>query len=146
METTGLMQGHRATEATAVDAAVQRLVTFLETGEAAPGLFTEDVFTDFTLPTWRLQASGRAECVALRRGGHPSPGRVVRRRVLPTAEGFVMEFEERWQDAADDWYCREMIAAMLRGESICELSVYCTGDWGSRRQAEHAASVQLLRP
>lgn len=132
--------------AAAIDDAMQRLVAFLETGAVAPRLFTDDVFLDFTMPTWRLQASGRDDCVALRRRGHPSPGRVVRHRVLPTPEGFVMEFEERWQDAADGWYSREMLAATLRGESICALSVYCTGDWSSQRQAEHAATVQLLRP
>ena len=65
---------------------------------------------------------------------------------LAPPEGFVLEFEERWQDGTDDWYAREMLAATLRGESICALSVYCTGDWSSKRQAEHAAAVHLLRP
>src|SRR5690348_2944840 len=26
--------------------------------------------------------------------------------VWPTPEGFVIELEERWRDARDDWYCR----------------------------------------
>lgn len=130
----------------AVTSAVRRLVAFLETGEVDPDLFTEDVFTDFTMPTWRLQASGREDSVALRRRGHPAPGRVVRHRVRPTGDGFVMELEERWHDSKDDWYCREIIAATLRDGRIGELSVYCTGDWSSKRQAEHAARVALLRP
>ena len=130
----------------AVAPAVRRLVAFLETGQADPALFTEDAFTDFTMPTWRIQAAGRADSVGLRQRGHPGPSAVVSQRVLPTPEGFVMELEERWTDAKDQWYCRECIVAKLRGEAICELSVYCTGDWTSQRQADHAQAVALLRP
>ena len=35
-------------------ALAQRLVAYLETGHAAPGLFTNDVFCDFSAPRWRL--------------------------------------------------------------------------------------------
>jgi len=34
----------------------------------------------------------------------------------------------------------------VRGDSICSLSVYCTGDWDAARVAEHAAAARLLRP
>jgi hypothetical protein len=34
-----------------------RLIAFLETGQAPPGLFSEDAFVDFTLPRWRLPPS-----------------------------------------------------------------------------------------
>ena len=34
------------------------LVEFLETGHVPDGLFTPDVFCDFTMPKWRLQAEG----------------------------------------------------------------------------------------
>src|SRR5262245_23338216 len=58
-----------------------QLVSFMATGQAPDGLFTEDVFCDFTMPTWRLQASGAADTIALRRYGHPVPGQVMTRRV-----------------------------------------------------------------
>jgi hypothetical protein len=61
-----------------IDASVQRFVAFLESGEAAPGLFAEDVFCDFSAPRWRLQARGPAQVVALRHGGHPCAGTVYR--------------------------------------------------------------------
>src|SRR6185503_3799238 len=41
-------------------------IRFLETGEPADRLFSPDVFCDFTLPQWRLQAQGIADAVALR--------------------------------------------------------------------------------
>jgi hypothetical protein len=39
-----------------------------------------------------------------------------------------------------------MARADLRGEAICALSVYCTGDWDAAREAEHRAAVSLARP
>jgi hypothetical protein len=33
----------------------------------------------------------------------------------------------------------------VRGESIADLSVYCTGDWDTAREEEHARAVKLLR-
>jgi hypothetical protein len=128
------------------NAIAARFVHFLETGEPPAGLFTSDVFCDFTLPRWRLQAQGPAAVVALRKQGHPGPGIVPRWRCDPTPTGFLIEFEERWSQDGKDWYSREMARADLRGESICALSVYCTGDWDAAREAEHGRAVQLLRP
>ena len=123
-----------------------RLIQFLETGEVPPGLFADNVFCDFTLPLWRLQAQGREPVVALRRHGHPSPGRVPRWRCDPTPTGFVLEVEERWEQDGKSWYCRELIRADMAGDLIAEIAVYCTGDWDSARQAEHQRAVRLLRP
>jgi len=133
-----------------LDSAVQRLaerfVEFLETGDAPAGLFADDVFCDFTMPHWRLQARGLADVLGMRKHGHPSPGTVPRWRCDQTATGFVLELEEAWEDGGQRWYCREMFRADVAGGSIAELSVYCTGDWDEARVAEHAAAVRLLRP
>ena len=131
---------------------VTRLVTgfleFLESSgsEVPDGLFTEDLFLDFTAPTWRLQTQGVPAAVALRQGGHPWPGRVQRSRVDRTTTGFVIEVEETWETDGDTWYCRELMRADVVDGAIAELSVYCTGDWDSARVAEHAAAVTLIRP
>ena len=121
-------------------------VTFLETGEPPDGLFAPDVFCDFTLPHWRLQSLGPEQLVALRRAGHPGPGSVVRSRVDETPTGFVLEFEERWEQDGKRWYARELARADVGDEGITELSVYCTGDWDEEREASHRAAVQLVRP
>ena len=81
---------------------------FLETGKAPEGLFADDVFCDFTLPHWRLQAVGIDGVLALRAAGHPGPSAVVRSRLDETSTGFVLEVEERWSDDADSWYRREL--------------------------------------
>jgi hypothetical protein len=135
----------RAPEATAELAAA--VIRFLETGTADPGLFAPDVFCDFTQPTWRTQAAGRAATLALRTVNHPWPSRVTRHRVDPTPTGFVLEFEEEWvDDAGAPWYCREILRADVGPEGIVDLAVYCTGDWDPARIAEHAAAVELIRP
>jgi hypothetical protein len=124
----------------------RRFITFLETGEADPELFTADAFCDFTLPRWRLQAQGRVDLVQLRLRGHPGPGRVPRSRCDPTPTGFVLEVEEEWEQDGSAWYCRELFRADVRGDSISALAVYCTGDWDAPRRAEHAREVRLLQP
>jgi hypothetical protein len=131
---------------TTVEQLVKKFITFLETGNAPDGLFAPDVFVDFTMPLWRLQAQGAAEAVALRKRGHPSPGKVARMRMDFIPMGFVLEVEERWTDGGQDWYCREMFRADVSNGSIKDLSVYCTGDWDVARQAEHKQVVKLIRP
>ncbi len=123
-----------------------RFVEFLETGTVPHNLFAADVFCDFTFPRWRLQAQGVEATVALRKQGHPGPGRVPRWRCDATQTGFVIEFEERWEQDGKEWYSREMARADVEGEAIAALSVYCTGDWDAARREEHARAVQLLRP
>ncbi|MFN8035540.1 MAG: hypothetical protein U0V73_06370 [Acidimicrobiia bacterium] len=129
-----------------VDVLADRFITFLETGTPPDGLFRDDVFCDFTMPQWRLQAGGVDGLVALRRAGHPGPGRVPRTRLDATATGFVLELEEEWEQGGESWYCREMFRADVSDGLVSQLSVYCTGDWDRARVARHAATVELLRP
>ena len=123
-----------------------QFIAFLETGVAPDGLFAPDMFTDFTMPLWRLQADTANGAVALRAAGHPMVGQVPRSRLDVTEAGFVLEVEETWHAQGDDWYCRELFRADVTGGSISQLAVYCTGDWSSAHVAEHRAAVTLIRP
>ena len=134
------------TDAQAAPPVVRKLVDWLETTHVPDGLFTDDVFLDFTLPQWRLQAHGIRDAVAIRQNGHPAPGRVTRLRYDPTPSGFVLEWEEKWDENGDHWYCREMMRAEVRDAAISDMSVYCTGDWSSAQRDRHAREVQLIRP
>ncbi|HVW43970.1 MAG TPA: hypothetical protein VHC18_21730 [Amycolatopsis sp.] len=126
--------------------AVANLIRFLETGTAPVGLFAPEAFCDLSLPQWRIQSGSAAEILAIRADSHPFPGQVRVERVEQTGHGFTIEFEERWQHEGQCWYCREMIRADVAGDSIVEMSVYCTGDWDEARQREHAMKVRLIRP
>ena len=128
------------------NAVVADLIRFLETGTVPERLFAADVFADLSLPHWRIQAATAAEVIAIRVEGHPGPGQVRVERVEQTGHGFTIEFEERWEDGGQRWYCREMIRADVADGSIAEMSVFCTGDWDEARQAEHRSTVELLRP
>ena len=127
-------------------ALAEKLIEFLAANEVPDGLFAADVFVDFTMPTWRLQASGVTDSVAMRLAGHPGPGSVPRWRFDPTPTGFVLEVEEAWDSGGEHWTCRELFRADIGDEGIAQLLVYCTGDWDAARRAEHAAAVTLIRP
>jgi hypothetical protein len=129
-----------------ISVAVANLIRFLETGTAPEGLFAPDMFTDLSLPHWRVQTATAEEILAERVESHPFPGEVRVERVEQTDHGFTIEFEERWVHEGQRWYCREMIRADVVADSIVEMSVYCTGDWDEAKQREHAATVRLLRP
>jgi hypothetical protein len=51
----------------------EQFMSYLKTGTAGPDLYAPDVFLDVRLPRWRLQARGRADALAVRRGNHPQP-------------------------------------------------------------------------
>jgi hypothetical protein len=123
-----------------------KCISFMETGQVPDALFAADLFLDFTMPLWRLQAGNVEDAVGIRRAGHPSPGRVPRSRYDRTEKGFVLEVEETWEQDGDSWYCRELLRADVVDGLISELSVYCTGDWDSARVAEHGSTVPLIRP
>jgi hypothetical protein len=129
-----------------VTTAVAGFIRYLETAVAPEGLFADDLFGDVTLPLWRLQSDTREGLLAIRQHGHPWAGRVSVGRVDPIEDGFVIEVEERWEDGGQQWYCREMMRALVRGATIVELSVYCTGDWDEAQQQAHASAVTLIRP
>jgi hypothetical protein len=138
----------KATTATRPETAtaVAHLIRFLETGAGPEGLFAPNVFLDLSLPQWRIQADTAADVVAVRADGHPFPGQVRVERIEQTDHGFTIEFEERWGQEGQHWYCREMIRADVVDDRIVEMSVYCTGDWDEARQREHAGAVRLIRP
>jgi hypothetical protein len=123
-----------------------RFIRFLETGLPPDGLFSPEVFCDFTLPRWRLQARGLGPLLELRQRGHPGSGSVPKSRCDPTPSGFVLEVEEEWRHDGTDWYAREMFRADVVEDHIVALSVYCTGDWDRARREQHAREVQLLQP
>jgi hypothetical protein len=123
-----------------------KLVRFLETNTPPEGLFADDLFTDFTLPLWRMQAGDRAGGVAIRTGGHPGNGRVPRTRLDVTGTGFLLEVEEEWEDKGQRWYCRELMRCDVTDGQVSAISVYCTGDWDEATVARHRESVELIRP
>lgn len=146
MSATQITPRTQVTPQATAQALADKFISFLETGDVPEGLFTPDLFCDFTMPQWRLQAQGVQDAVALRLAGHPGPSRVPRSRLDATATGFVLEVEEQWEQDGESWYCRELFRADVSDGAVSELSVYCTGDWDRARVVEHARAVRLLKP
>jgi hypothetical protein len=123
-----------------------RLVRWLEDGVRRDDLFVDALFTDLSLPQWRIQGTSAEDAYRIRESSHPFAGTVRVERLEPTDAGFLLQFEERWNADGQDWYCREMIYAAVSDGRITELSIYCTGDWDEALQRRHAAEVALARP
>jgi len=119
----------------------KRMTAFLETGAAPERLFHPDAVLDVSMPIWRIQALEVEDLIRVRKDNHPCPGKVTPTRLDPTPNGFVLEFEERWEHGGQHWYCREMLRADVRDGQISNLTVYCTGDWDEARQQEYAHST-----
>ena len=67
--------------------------------------------------------------MAVRAEGHPFPGQVRVERIETTSRGFTIEFEERWGNEGQRWYCREMIRADVSAtaSSSCRSTAPVTG-------------------
>ena len=123
-----------------------RLVRWLEDGVRPDDLFADDLFTDFSLPQWRVQGTSAEDGFRMRETSHPATGTVRVERLAPTDAGFLLQFEERWVAEGQHWYCREMIHACVDDGRISRMDVYCTGDWDEALQRRHALEVRLARP
>jgi hypothetical protein len=116
-----------------------------ETLEADEDLFTPDVFCDLLPPFWRFQLQGPDAMLAQLRA--ISEGEVTAKilRVVPTAEGFVMEHEET-QRSEHTEVARRIWLCTVRDGRIAEVTGYCNGGWDDELRARHAAEAPMLRP
>ena len=140
----------RSIDTSALDATSATLaevfVRWLETGVRPDGLFSPAVFGDLSLPQWRVQTSGPDELYAVRAAGHQGPHTVRVEQLDRTGRGFLLQFAERWPADGQQWYARELVLAVVEGDRIAELTLYCTGDWDEATQRRHAREVRLVRP
>jgi hypothetical protein len=131
-------------------ATVERLAAGLnrsfETFEDPDQCLRSDVFFDLYPPFWHFQIQGRDAIQRQLRTineGCTVTSRIL--RVVPTAEGFLMEHEEtqlgeRTEVARKLWHC------MVRDGQIVEATCYCNGGWDDELRARHAAEAPMLRP
>ena len=65
-------------------------------------------------------------------------------RVIPTADGFVLEHEET-QSGPPAETARRVWICTVDGERISEVTCYCNGGWDDELRARHAAEAPMLR-
>jgi len=117
-----------------------------ETGEDPDEVLSPDVFFDLYPPFWRFQLQGRdAMQEQLRKisEGSEVTSRIL--RVVPTADGFLMEHEETQQGERSE-VARKLWHCVVRDGQIVEATCYCNGGWDDDLRARHAAEAPMLRP
>ena len=117
-----------------------------ETCEDPDEVLSPDVFFDLYPPFWRFQVQGRdAIQEQLRKitAGCEVTSRI--RRVVPTADGFLMEHEETQQGERAE-VARKLWHCVVRDGQIVEATCYCNGGWDDELRARHAAEAPMLRP
>jgi hypothetical protein len=137
-----------ASTATTTDADIERLSTAFnrcfEELDAEDDVFAEDAFFDMYPPLWRFQLQGPRAFVAQLRAiaqGETS-ARIL--RVVPTANGFVLEHEETDHGAGET--ARRLWLCEVQHGRITEVVGYCNGGWDEELRARHAAEAPMLRP
>ena len=130
-------------------ASVERLaVAFnrsFETYEDPDEVLSPDVFFDLYPPFWRFQVQGRDAIQEQLRT--ISEGSVVSSRILrvvPTADGFLMEHEETQQGERTE-VARKLWHCVVRDGQIVEATCYCNGGWDDELRARHASEAPMLR-
>ena len=123
----------------------ERLADVFRAGVAGDVL-SDDVLLDGNPPFWRFQLQGRDSFDAWIKSFMPDGADTTVVRTIPTATGFVTEFAGRHEEGGEEITDRKILLAEVRGGRICELTVYCSGDWNVELRARHAAETQLIRP
>jgi hypothetical protein len=117
-----------------------------ETLDVPEGLIAADAFFDLMPPYWRFQIQGRAAFEAQLRalaGGRRVTSRII--RVVPTAEGFLLEHEETLHGSEPET-ARRIWICQVQDDRITEVTCYCNGGWDDELRARHAAEAPMLRP
>ena len=117
-----------------------------ETCEDPDQILSPDVFFDLCPPFWRFQLQGRDAIQAQLRKlseGCEVTSRIL--RVVPTADGFLLEHEETSQGEHTE-VARKLWHCVVRDGQIVEATCYCNGGWDDELRARHAAEAPMLRP
>jgi hypothetical protein len=114
--------------------------------EADDDLFADDAFFDLLPPLWRFQLQGGDAFVQQLRSIAEGEVTCDILRVVPTAEGFLLEHQES-QDTAEGRVTarRVWLCAVLDGR-ISQVVGYCNGGWDDELRARHAAEAPMVRP
>jgi len=116
-----------------------------ETLDPPDDLFAPDAFFDLLPPLWRFQLQGPREFGAQLRAIAEGDVRARVLRIVPTAQGFVLEHEET-QHGPTEQVARRLWLCEVRDGRITEAVGYCNGGWDAELRARHAAEAPMLRP
>ena len=137
---------HQAPDSTTFERLAKAFNRSFETCEDPDDVLSPDVFFDLYPPFWRFQLQGRDAVQAQMRKiseGSEVSSRIL--RVVPTADGFLMEHEET-QRSKHTEVARKLWHCVVSGGQIVEATCYCNGGWDDELRARHTAEAPMLRP
>lgn len=114
--------------------------------EADEDLFADDAFFDLLPPLWRFQLQGGDAFVDQLRSIAEGSVTVEVLRVVPTADGFLLEHQESQRTAESKVTARRVWLCAVRDGRITEVVGYCNGGWDDDLRARHAAEAPMVRP
>jgi hypothetical protein len=123
----------------------ERLADVFRTAEVGD-VFTDDLFLDGHPPFWRFQLAGRDAFAAWLQGYSPDGSQITVVRAVPTATGFVTEMVGEHLEDGTVMTDRKILLCEVRDRRICELTIFCSGDWDNDLRSRHAAETTLIRP
>ncbi len=121
------------------DALAEGLAAAFATGKVGAGVFTDDVFFDMNVPSWRYQLEG-LETARSMFASDVVPGDVLAMHVTPTFDGFVLELSVR----DPEHMYRQLLLARTRGGLISEVTLYCTGPWDAATEERQKREAPMI--
>jgi hypothetical protein len=135
----------RTATPTDIDRLSEALAQVFRTADVGD-VFTDDVFLDGHPPYWRFQLQGIDDFRAWLQG-YAEGGRDVEVvRTLATSSGFVTEHRGASHTDRGLITGRELLLCEVRDGRICELTVFCSGEWDAALRERHAAEAPMVRP
>ena|SRR5688572_3011080 len=123
----------------------EAFVDALERSDAY-AVFDDDVFCDINVPEWRFQMQGVAAADEWLKSELPDGARVPSWRSDPTADGVVVEIDERYDRDGVEISSRNIHRLEVRDGKVTSWTMYCTGEWTPERRERQAREAPMLRP
>lgn len=124
----------------------ERFVRAIEASDASGAAFAEDVFCDINVPEWRFQMQGVSAATAWLKDELPNGCRVLSWRSDPTADGVIVELEQRFDVDGVEQLSRNVHRLEVRDGEITEWTMYCTGVWSPETRERQAREAPMIRP
>lgn len=123
----------------------ERFVRAIEASHASD-VFAEDAFCDINVPEWRFQMQGPAAITHWLRSELPDGCRVPSWRSDPTADGVIVELEQRFAVDGVEHSSRNVHRLDVRDGKVAEWTMYCTGVWSPELRDRQAREAPMVRP
>lgn len=109
-------------------------------------VFADGVFCDINVPEWRFQMQGTKAVQEWLDGELPDGCRVPSWRSDPTADGVIVELEQRYDRDGAEISSRNIHRLEVRDGKVAHWTMYCTGEWSPELRERQAREAPMLRP